>query len=115
MAPPNKLTQKTLDRFQKKGQPAVSQTRPSLSAWVTSTATSAAATATDDCESQTSMADHAAGTADWDAVVLQARTTLAGTRPGPRKETLAHLRTLASKRVLSMPFRKRRLPSRCTR
>lgn len=43
------------------------------------------------------MADQQGGNADWEAVVQQARSTLAGTRPAPRKETLAQLRTLASK------------------
>lgn len=97
---PNKLTAKTLDRFQKKGQPAVSQTRPSLSAWVHSTATSASADDEDEHAEQRDsvMADQQGGNADWEAVVQQARSTLAGTRPAPRKETLAQLRTLASKR-----------------
>lgn len=104
---PNKLTAKTLDRFQKRGQPAVSQTRPSLSAWVNSTATSASADDQDDSDEQrdrNSMADQQGGNADWEAVVQQARSTLAGTRPAPRKETLAQLRTLASKRKSQSGF-----------
>ncbi|GAA5981477.1 hypothetical protein JCM10908_004121 [Rhodotorula pacifica] len=43
------------------------------------------------------MADHQGGGGDWDAFVQEARTTLAGTRPAPRKDTLAQLRTYASK------------------
>lgn len=107
---PNKLTAKTLDRLQRKGELAASQTTPSLSAW--RNAAAAAADSDDETDEQElrqatasdarAMADAQARTAtgDWDAVVQNARTTLAGTRPGPRKQVLEQLRVQAAKREL---------------